>query len=31
MTDGSWLAPIFGDELEYQTSLVAYYMALDIH
>ena len=26
-----WLAPIFGDELEYQTSLVAYYMALDIH
>ena len=26
-----WLAPIFGDELEYQTSLVAYYTALDIH
>ena len=26
-----WLAPIFGDELEYQTSLVAYYIALDIH
>ena len=26
-----WLAPIFGEELEYQTSLVAYYMALNIH
>ena len=26
-----WLAPIFGDELEYRTSLVAYYMALSIH
>ena len=26
-----WLAPIFGSELEYQTSLVAYYMALNIH
>ena len=26
-----WLAPIFVDELEYRTSLVAYYMALDIH
>ena len=26
-----WLAPIFGDELEYQTSLVAYYIVLDIH
>lgn len=26
-----WLVPIFGDELEYQTSLVAYYIALDIH
>ena len=26
-----WLAPIFGDELEYRTSLVAYYMALNIH
>ena len=26
-----WLAPIFGNELEYQTSLVAYYIALDIH
>ena len=26
-----WLAPIFGDELEYRTSLVAYYVALDIH
>ena len=26
-----WLAPIFGDELEYRTSLVAYYIALDIH
>ena len=26
-----WLSPIFGDELEYQTSLVAYYMALNIH
>ena len=26
-----WLAAIFDDELEYQTSLVAYYMALDIH
>ena len=26
-----WLAPIFGDEREYQTSLVAYYMALNIH
>ncbi len=26
-----WLVPIFGDELEYRTSLVAYYMALHIH
>ena len=26
-----WLVPIFGDELEYRTSLVAYYMALSIH
>ena len=26
-----WLAPIFGDESEYRTSLVAYYMALNIH
>ena len=26
-----WLGRIFGDELEYRTSLVAYYMALDIH
>ena len=26
-----WLAPIFGEELEYRTSLVAYYMALNIH
>ena len=26
-----WLAPIFGDELEYRTSLVAYYMVLNIH
>ncbi len=26
-----WLAPIFGNELDYQTSLVAYYMALNIH
>lgn len=26
-----WLAFIFGDELEYRTSLVAYYMALNIH
>ena len=26
-----WLAPIFGDKLEYRTSLVAYYMALNIH
>ena len=26
-----WLSPIFGDELEYRTSLVAYYMALNIH
>ena len=26
-----WLAPIFGDESEYRTSLVAYYMALSIH
>lgn len=26
-----WLFPIFGDELEYRTSLVAYYMALNIH
>ena len=26
-----WLAPIFRDELEYRTSLVAYYMALSIH
>ena len=29
--DWEWLAPIFGDESEYRTSLVAYYMALDIH
>ena len=29
--DWEWLAPIFGDELEYRTSLVAYYMALSIH
>ena len=27
----TWLSPIFGDELEYRTSLVAYYMALHIH
>lgn len=26
-----WLSPIFGDESEYRTSLVAYYMALHIH
>ena len=26
-----WLSPIFVDELEYRTSLVAYYMALHIH
>ena len=26
-----WLAPIFGEELEYHTSLVAYYMALNIN
>ena len=26
-----WLSPIFGDELEYRTLLVAYYMALSIH
>ena len=26
-----WLVPIFGDEWEYRTSLVAYYMALNIH
>ena len=26
-----WLAPIFGDESEYRTSLVAYYMALHIY
>ena len=26
-----WLPPIFGTELEYRTSLVAYYMALNIH
>ena len=26
-----WLVPIFGDELEYRTSLVTYYMALSIH
>ena len=26
-----WLALIFGDESEYRTSLVAYYMALNIH
>jgi hypothetical protein len=26
-----WLDHIFGDELEYRTSLVAYYMALSIH
>ena len=29
--DWEWLAPIFGDELEYRTSLVAYYLALSIH
>ena len=29
--DWEWLAPIFGDESEYRTSLVAYYMALSIH
>ena len=26
-----WLSSIFEDELEYQTSLVAYYMALNVH
>ena len=26
-----WLSLIFGDEFEYRTSLVAYYMALNIH
>ena len=26
-----WLTPIFGSKQEYQTSLVAYYMALNIH
>ena len=26
-----WLSRIFGDDLEYRTSLVAYYMALNIH
>ncbi len=26
-----WLPPIFGDKVEYKTSLVAYYMALHIH
>ena len=26
-----WLSPIFGGKLEYQTSIVAYYMALNIH
>ncbi len=26
-----WLSPIFGDESEYKASLVAYYMALNIH
>lgn len=26
-----WLAPIFREELEYRTSLVAYYMTLNIH
>ena len=26
-----WLYPIFGEELEYRTGLVAYYMALNIH
>ena len=26
-----WLVPIFGDESEYRTLLVAYYMALNIH
>ncbi len=26
-----WLTPIFGDALEYRTSLVAYYMALNIY
>ena len=29
--DWAWLPSIFGDELEYRTSLVAYYMALNIH
>ena len=29
--DWTWLPSIFGDELEYRTSLVAYYMALNIH
>ena len=29
--DWEWLTPIFNSELEYQTSLVAYYMALHIH
>ena len=27
----AWLSPIFGGEQEYRTSLVAYYMALNIH
>ena len=26
-----WLSPIFGDKLDYRTSVVAYYMALNIH
>lgn len=26
-----WLSPIFADDLEYRTSLVAYYLALHIH
>ena len=26
-----WMPPIFGDKIEYKTSLVAYYMALHIH
>ena len=26
-----WLPPIFGDKLDYRTSIVAYYMALNIH
>ncbi len=30
-TGWNWLSPIFNNELEYRTSLVAYYMALNIH